>query len=233
MFAAAERPGSIALPMRLNRATYGSMCDRALWICPLFTVFLWQAERLKEWQSEVQEKEQGAAIFAAMESNRPSWGLATSGFVLVNHEQRSENRRLACRIAPFRSSSFCVWPLPANSGLRLWRRCNGDVGALPRSGRKKEAVTMFLWRWSFKSQQADLSQPWEWMDCLEVWKPPPPLARPPIVCKCVSTQGRTVFIWTESCDHWSLFVILLVMNSKGATTNCAEQVGNKENKMKS
>lgn len=46
----------MVLPMRLNRAPYGSMCDRALWIRPLFTVPLWQAARLKERQSEVRQK---------------------------------------------------------------------------------------------------------------------------------------------------------------------------------
>lgn len=68
--------GSIALPMRLNRAPYGSMCDRAVWICPLFTVFLWQAERLKEWQSEVQAKNKVRPYLQLRNRTDTSWGSA-------------------------------------------------------------------------------------------------------------------------------------------------------------
>lgn len=38
MFTAAERPGSIVLPMQLNRAPYGSMRDGAIGLMDLPTV---------------------------------------------------------------------------------------------------------------------------------------------------------------------------------------------------
>lgn len=47
--------------------------------------------RLRDWKSDSQRHrhEQGSAIFVAMESNWPTWGLATSNSALVNHTLHS------------------------------------------------------------------------------------------------------------------------------------------------
>lgn len=144
MFTAAERPRSIVLPMQLNRAPCGSMCDRALWICPLFTVFLWQAERLKEWQSEVLAKNKVLPFLELWNRSDPPgvWrrptlrsSITTAQWCTIKNGGEHVKKDELCHLSLLRS---VFDPLRANSGLRPWRLRNDDVRVWPpRSDRKR------------------------------------------------------------------------------------------------
>lgn len=163
MFAAAERPRSIVLPMQLNRAPCGSMCDRALWICPLFTVFLWQAGRLKEWHSEVQAKNKVLPFLWRWNRSDPPgvWrrptllsSITTAQWCTIKNGGEHVKKDELCHLSLLRSVFDLFGPtLDSARGDYVMMTFVCDHQDQTEKG---GIVTEFLWQSSFKSQQTDL-----------------------------------------------------------------------------